>query len=79
MIRASNLGEIGQRKIFNFRSCGNLNVRDYFNCSGGNSRPLRFFEVWRAALFLCGGAVLSGASLHPKKNQNRTARLARSR
>jgi len=58
MIPSAKAGETGRRKIFNFRSCGNRNVRDYLNCSGGNSRPLRFFEVWRAALFLWKGGCV---------------------
>jgi hypothetical protein len=51
---------MGPSRIFfsQKETCENRNLADYFPCSGGNSRPLRFFEVWRAALFFPGSDFL---------------------
>src|ERR1043166_10311634 len=55
-------GATGRQKNCKVHSCGNRNVRDYLNCSGGNSRPSCFFEVWGAALFLGVAAAVSSRS-----------------
>jgi hypothetical protein len=58
--------------IFHFIGCGNRKVDDYLNCSGGNSRPLRFFEVWRAALFLAVMSSWSAGWLRSFRSNNHT-------